>query len=55
MTATYIIDNNVNRSKRNNRSLAWAKKTIRDKNRATRRISRIYDYFLDNNEEIFKV
>ena len=55
MTATYIIDNNVNRLKRNNRSLAWAKKTIRDKNRATRRIARIYNYFLDENEEIFKV
>ena len=55
ITGTYIIENNVNGSKQNNRSLTWAKKVIQYRKRATRRIAMIYDYYLDKNEEVHKV
>jgi hypothetical protein len=53
MTAKYIIDQNVTRSKGVGRNLQWAKKTLRDISRTARRIARICDVFLDKHHEIF--
>ena len=53
MTAQYILNNQVSRSKRGgHRDLEWAKKTLRDINRAIRRIRRLYDFSLDDNDNI---
>ena len=35
--------------------MQWAKKTLRDISRTVRRIARIYDIILDENDEIFHV
>jgi hypothetical protein len=43
MTAEYIVNGNVTRSKRSDRTLDWAKKTLQDFKRIARRISRLYD------------
>jgi hypothetical protein len=55
LTAKYIVDENVTRSKRVDRNMQWAKKTLRDISRTVRRIVRIYDIFLDEHDEIFHV
>ena len=55
MTAIYIIVNNVNWSKQNDRSLTWAKKVIQDTKGVTRRPTMIYDYYLNKNKEVHKV
>jgi hypothetical protein len=55
MVASYILKENVSRSKRSDRTQSWTKKVIRDLRRSARRISRLYDYFLDNNVKIYKV
>lgn len=56
VTAQYIIDNNVKRSRRGRDDVqTWAKKTLRDCNRAIRRITRLYDFFLDDDDTIRKV
>ena len=55
LTATYLLENNVTRSKRSDRNLQWAKKTLRDIDRAVRRIARIYDFYLDEKDEVFAV
>jgi hypothetical protein len=52
-TAKYIVDQNVTRSKRVDRNIQWAKKTLRDISRTVRRIARLYDVFLDG--KIFHV
>ena len=51
--AQYIVKNNVTWKKRGvDRSLQWAKKTVRDIDRAARRLIRIYDFSLDANDNI---
>jgi hypothetical protein len=35
------------------RTLQWAKKTLRDIKRAARRISRLYEFHLDENDEVY--
>jgi hypothetical protein len=55
MMASYILKENVSRSKRSDRTQSWAKKVIGDLRRSAQRISRLNDYFLDNNEEVYKV
>ena len=55
MTAAYIVENNVTRSNRSDRTLQWAKKTVRDIERAVRQIARLYDHFLDDNDEVHTV
>jgi hypothetical protein len=55
MTARFLIDNNVTRSKRSDRNLQWARKTLRDVERATRRVARLYNFHLDENDEVYKV
>ena len=53
MTARYIVKNKVSRSKRGgDRVLQWAKKVEKDLERAARRITRLYDFFLDDNDEV---
>jgi hypothetical protein len=55
MTAQYIVDNNVTRSKRVDWNVRWRKKTLRDISRAVRRIAKIYDVFLDEHDEVYTV
>jgi Reverse transcriptase (RNA-dependent DNA polymerase) len=55
MTAKYLIKENVSRSNRVDRTLQWAKKTLRDVNRASRRVARLYDHYLDENEQVYSV
>ena len=55
LSARYIVENNVTRSKRSDRNIQWAKKTLRDMDRAVRRVARLYDFYLDNNDEVRKV
>ena len=53
MTAQYIVCNKVSRSKRGgDRVLQWAKKVVRDLDRAVRRITRLYDLYLDDHDEV---
>ena len=49
MTAEYLVGNNVSRKSNldGDRNMAWARKTMRDVARATRRISQLYDFELD--------
>ncbi len=57
MTATYIVDHNVTRSSTrqdSDRTLQWAKKTLRDISRAVRRIALLYDHHLDANDDVFR-
>jgi hypothetical protein len=53
MTATYIAENTVTRSTRVDRTLQWAKKTSRDIKQAARRISRLYEFHLNENDEVY--
>ena len=57
MTARYIVENNVTRSTRHgaDRTLQWAKKTVRDIRRAIRRIGYLYDHHLDGNDNVYHV
>jgi len=56
-TARYISEQYKPRSSRNgsDRVLSWANRTLRNIRRATRRIVRLYDFFLDDNDNIRKV
>jgi hypothetical protein len=56
MTAWYLVDANVTtRSQRGDRMQAWAKKTLRDISRTARRIAKLYDFHLDENQEVYAV
>ena len=56
LTANYIVDKNVTRATRGrDPTLSWAKKVVRDTDRAARRIRRLYDFYLDDNDTIYKV
>ena len=51
--AQYIVQNNVTRKKRGvDRTLQWAKKVVRDMDRAARRLTRIYNFSLDADDNI---
>ena len=53
LTAQYIIDKNVTRSKRGpDRNFQWAKKTLRDLERANRRLRRLYEFYLDDSDHV---
>ena len=53
MTAQYIVRNEVSRSKRGgDRVLQWAKKVVKDINKSVRRITRLYDLYLDEHDEV---
>ena len=53
MTAQYVVANKVSRSKRGgDRVLQWAKKVVRDMDRAVRRIVRLYDIYLDDHDDV---
>ena len=56
LTANYIVENIQPRS-RNGRdsNIAWAKKVLRDWRRAVRRIARLYDFYLDEDDNVCKV
>ena len=53
-TATYIVNHYKTRSRDpgKDRVLTWAKKAIRDLNRAVRTIARLYDMYLDDDDKI---
>ena len=55
MTAQYMVENQVTRSTRSDRNLQWATKTVRDMRRAVRRVARLYDFVLDDNEDVCKI
>ena len=53
ITAQYIVANKVSRSRRGgDRVLRWAKQVVKDLEKATRRIVRLYDFFLDDDENV---
>ena len=53
MTAQYIVRNEVSWSKRGgDRILQWAKKVVKDLNTSVRRITHLYDLFLDEDDEV---
>lgn len=56
-TATYISNQYKPRSSRNgsDRVLSWANRTLRNIRRAVRRIVQLYDFFLDDDDNIRKV
>ncbi len=55
MTAQYIVCNMVSRSKHGgDQVLQWAKKVVRDLDRAVRRITQLYDLYLDDHDEVSK-
>ena len=53
-TAQYMVHNNVTRKKSRggDRDLQWAKKVLRDLERAVRRLNRLYDFSLDEDGDI---
>lgn len=55
--ATYLLTKYKSRSRDEGRDrhLSWAKKTLRDMDRAVRRISRLYDFYLDDNDDIKRI
>ena len=53
LTAQYIDGNKVSRSKRGgDRVLQWAKKVVRDLDRAFCRIKYLYDIYLDDHDKV---
>ena len=56
MTARHLVDAKLNtRSQRGDRMQAWATKTLRDISRTTRRMVKLHDFHLDDNEEACSV
>jgi hypothetical protein len=56
MTARYLVNAKVHtRSQRGDRMQAWAKTTLRDISRTTRRMAKLYDFHLDDNDEVYSV
>ena len=56
VTAHYLVDAKATtRSQRGDRMQAWAKKTLRDISRTAQRMVRLYDFHLDENEEVYSV
>ena len=52
--STYMVENNVSRSKRDPK-LQWAKKTVRDLNRACCRVALLCDLCIDDNDHVCRV
>ena len=53
LTARYMVENKVSRSKLGgDRFLHWAKKVLRDMERAMRRIKNSYDFHFDDHDEV---
>ena len=53
LTAQYLVGNYTCRSSHGvDRILKWAKNTVRDLDRAVRRITRLYDIYLNDHDEI---
>ena len=57
MVATYITTHDCSRRKNGRRdlNLSWAKKPLRDCERAVRCITRLYDFYLNENDEVYTV
>jgi hypothetical protein len=55
MLARYMVDNNVTRSNQRDPKFVWAKKTHRDLKRATRRIVKLYEFHLNEDDEVYRV
>ena len=56
-TATYIVEHYKSRSKKEGRDriLSWAKTVLRKYERAVRRVARLYDFVLDDHDNIRRV
>ena len=55
MTANYMVAAKAVRNPKkveHDRNMSWAKKTLRDHARAVRRVARLYDSYLDDNDAI---
>ena len=53
MMAQYIVGNKVSWSERGgDQVLQWAKKVVRDLDRLVRRITRLYDIYLDDHSKV---
>ena len=57
LVASYLIAHDCSRRKKGYRdvNLSWAKKTLQDYNRAIRRITRLYDFYLDENNDVYSI
>ena len=54
-TTDYMVCNNTTRKKSRDLDLKWSKHLIRDIYRTIRRILKLYDFRLDENNRIFRV
>ena len=54
LVASYLIAHNCSRRKKGSRDVnpSWAKKTLQDYNRAIHRITRLYEFYLDENNDV---
>jgi hypothetical protein len=55
LTAQYIVDKNMTRSQQSDRNLQWAKHTLCNLQRAVHHVARLYNFFLDDNDEVYRV
>ena len=57
MVASYLISHNCSRRKKGPRdvNLSKAKKTLQDYDRAIRRITRLYNFYLGENNDVYSV
>ena len=57
MVASDLIDHDYSRRKKGYRdfNLSWSKKTLQDYNRAIRRITRLHNFYLDENNDVYSV
>ena len=57
LVVSYLIDHDCSRRKKGSRdvNLSWAKETLQDYDRAIRRITRLYDFYLDENNDTYSV
>jgi hypothetical protein len=56
MMARYLVDANVTtRSQRGNHMQAWARKTLWDISRTARRMAKLYEFLVDENQEVYAI
>ena len=57
LVASYLIAHDCYRRKKGTRdvNLSWAKNTLQDYDRAIHRITRLYDFYLDKNNDVYSV
>ena len=57
LTATYLSTHDCSQAQdgKRNQNLSWAKKNLRDFDRSLRRITRLYDFYLDDNGHVHAI